>query len=114
MDKTGIEIESISDPIRIEGLTGTAQAVEMAKRMNNYVANHLVVRHPEAFAGVPLQASRCCRARIRASGAGPGLRGALVNACSNIGDESTAQYLDDPQVPPFWERASSGGVVGIQ
>ena len=35
-----------------------------------------------------------------------GMRGALVNGYTNIGDVETAQYLDEAPVWEFWERAA--------
>jgi len=35
-----------------------------------------------------------------------GFAGALINGYSNIGNENTAQYLDETQVLPLWKKAS--------
>jgi gamma-resorcylate decarboxylase len=111
MDKAGIEVSilSLTQP-GIEGITDTALAVETARRMNDYVANHLVVRHPKrfkAFACAPLQDPDAAARELERAVRELGCVGALVNGCSNIGDENTAQYLDEAQVAPFWERASA-------
>lgn len=42
-----------------------------------------------------------------------GFVGALVNGYSNIGDENTAQYLDEPQVHVFWSKVEQLGVPFI-
>src|SRR5690349_11724364 len=59
MDRCGIDISilSLTQP-GIEGIANAKQAIEMARRMNDHVANKLVARHPKrlkAFACVPLQ-----------------------------------------------------------
>ncbi len=42
-----------------------------------------------------------------------GFKGALVNGFSNIGDENTAWYLDDPHLLPFWERVDGARSSGL-
>src|SRR5262245_43403143 len=59
MDATGIEttILSLTQPV-IEGVTDTAKAIDMAKRMNDHMATFFVANNPGRFLGfacVPLQ-----------------------------------------------------------
>lgn len=111
MDQAGIDVSilSLTQP-GIEGLVDTKQAIEMARRMNDYVANHLVTRHPgrfRAFACVPLQDPEAAARELDRAVKDLGCVGALINGWSNIGDENTAQYLDEPQVLPFWDQVNA-------
>lgn len=114
MDRNGIGVSilSLTQP-GIEGLTGGRKAVEMARRMNDYAAKKLVARHPDrlrAFACVPLQEPAMAADELERAVRDLGFVGALVNGYSNIGDENTARYLDEPEVEPFWQRVDALGV----
>jgi gamma-resorcylate decarboxylase len=108
MDRNGIEIYilSLTQP-GIEGIPNAAKAVDMAKRMNDYAATKLVAKYPNrlrAFACVPLQNPEQAAAELDRAVKELGFVGALINGYSNIGDENTAQYLDELQVDVFWEK----------
>jgi 2,3-dihydroxybenzoate decarboxylase len=108
MDRNGIEIYimSLTQP-GIEGIPDAAKAIEMAKRMNDYAATKLVAKYPDrlrAFACVPLQNPEKAAAELERTVKELGFVGALINGYSNIGDENTAQYLDEPQVDVFWKK----------
>jgi gamma-resorcylate decarboxylase len=108
MDRNGIDIYilSLTQP-GIEGIPNAAKAVDMAKRMNDYAATKLVGKYPKrlrAFACVPLQNPKQAAAELDRAVKELGFVGALINGYSNIGNENTAQYLDEPQVDVFWEK----------
>lgn len=110
MDKNGIQtsILSLTQP-GIEGITDPDRAVKLAKQMNDHAAEFFVSKHPDrfkAFAAVPLQDPEEAAKELERAVNELGFVGALVNGYSNIGDENTAQYLDEPQVRPFWEKAA--------
>lgn len=110
MDKNGIQtsILSLTQP-GIEGITDPDRAVKLAKQMNDHAAEFFVSTHPDrfkAFAAVPLQDPEEAAKELERAVNELGFVGALVNGYSNIGDENTAQYLDEPQVRPFWEKAA--------
>ncbi|MEV1170450.1 amidohydrolase family protein [Nonomuraea sp. NPDC049784] len=114
MDRNGIGISilSLTQP-GIEGITDSRKAVDMARRMNDHAAENLVARHPErlrAFAALPLQDPEKAAEELERAVRDLGFVGALVNGYSNIGDENSAQYLDEPQVEPFWARVEQLGV----
>ncbi|APR79341.1 2-amino-3-carboxymuconate-6-semialdehyde decarboxylase [Minicystis rosea] len=114
MDKNdiGVSILSLTQP-GIEGLTDARKAVDMARRMNDHAAKKLVARHPtrlRAFAAVPLQAPEKAAEELDRAVRDLGFVGAMVNGYSNIGDENTARYLDEPEVEPFWQRVEALGV----
>lgn len=110
MDKNGIQtsILSLTQP-GIEGITDPDRAVKLAKQMNDHAAEFFVSKHPDrfkAFAAVPLQDPEEAAKELERAVNELGFVGALVNGYSNIGDENTAQYLDEPQVRPLWEKAA--------
>ncbi|MDF2695284.1 MAG: 2-amino-3-carboxymuconate-6-semialdehyde decarboxylase [Labilithrix sp.] len=114
MDRNGIGVSilSLTQP-GIEGMTDAREAVEMARRMNDHAAEKLVARHPRrlrAFAAVPLQEPERAADELERAIKDLGFVGALVNGYSNIGDENTARYLDEPEVEPFWQRVEDLGV----
>ncbi len=80
--------------------------------MNDHAAKELVARHParlRAFAAVPLQDPEKAADELERAIRNLGFVGALINGYSNIGDEDNAQYLDEPQVEPFWDRVDKLG-----
>ncbi|MFT4401911.1 amidohydrolase family protein [Bacillus sp. SW14] len=110
MDRNGIQtsILSLTQP-GIEGITDPKRAVKLAKQMNDHAAEFFVSKHPDrfkAFAAVPLQDPEEAAKELERAVNELGFAGALVNGYSNIGDENNAQYLDEPQVRPFWEKAA--------
>jgi predicted TIM-barrel fold metal-dependent hydrolase len=110
MDKTGIEISilSLTQP-GIEGITDARNAIDTAKRLNDYAAEKLVSRYPDRlrmFASVPLQDPEAAAAELERAVKDLGALGALVNGYTNIGDENTARYLDEAPVDPFWNKVS--------
>ena len=65
--------------------------------------------HPgrlQAFATVALQSPKDAADELERAVVELGMRGALVNGYTNIGDVETAQYLDEAPVWEFWERAA--------
>lgn len=100
----GLSVLSLTTP-GIEGVTDPRKAVDLARKMNDHVAETLVARHPDrlrAFASVPLQDPEKAAEELRRAVQDLGFVGVMVNGFSNIGDENTGQYLDEPQVEPFW------------
>jgi 2,3-dihydroxybenzoate decarboxylase len=114
MDQFGIEttIVSLTAP-GIQGEPDVAKAVRIAREQNDYALRTYVEPYRGrllAFAAVPLQDPRAAADELERAVTQLGFKGALVNGFSNIGDEDTAWYLDDPHVLPFWERVDGLGV----
>jgi gamma-resorcylate decarboxylase len=110
MDATGIEttILSLTQP-GIEGVADTKKAVDSAKKMNDHIANFFVKANPGRFLGfacVPLQDPNAAAKELERAVKDLGFKGALVNGYTNIGDENTARYLDEPPVLDFWEKVA--------
>jgi len=105
MDEYGMEymIVSLNSPA-IQAIPDRARAVDVARRANDLLAEHLERRRDRfrGFAALPMQdpdaaakeAQRCVRDL--------GFVGALVNGYSQVGDADTAVYLDDPRYKAFW------------
>lgn len=75
--------------------------------MNDYIAENVLSKYPNrflAFAALPLQDPEEAAKELERAVRELGFVGGLVNGYSNIGDENTAQYLDEPQVWPFWKK----------
>jgi gamma-resorcylate decarboxylase len=63
-----------------------------------------LTKHPDRsrlFAALPLQNPKAAANELERSVKELGFVGAFINGYSNIGDENTAQYLDEPHVLPF-------------
>jgi 2,3-dihydroxybenzoate decarboxylase len=113
MNRFGIELMvlSLTQP-GVQGICHRDQAVDTARRLNDQLAE-FVGRRAErfaAFAALPLQDPAAAGDELERAVRQLGFKGALINGFSNIDDERTAQYLDEPPVWEFWERASALGV----
>jgi 2,3-dihydroxybenzoate decarboxylase len=109
MDRFGVELAvlSVTQP-GVQGICDSVEAVDTARRLNDQLAE-FVSRRPErfaAFATLPLQDPAAAADELERAMRQLGFKGALINGFSNIGDEQTAQYLDEPPVWEFWERAA--------
>jgi gamma-resorcylate decarboxylase len=110
MDRYGIDtmVLSATQP-GVQGICNTAEAVDTAKRLNDGLAA-VVHRQPErfaAFAALPLQDPAAAIDELHRATTDLGFKGALINGFSNIGDETTAQYLDEAPVWEFWEHVAT-------
>ena len=113
MDKHGIEmmILSLNAPA-VQAIPETANADEIARRANDYLAEQ-VARRPsrfQAFAALPMQDPELAITELERCVKTLGFRGALVNGFSQISDHQAPVYYDLPQYWPFWERVEQLGV----
>jgi 2,3-dihydroxybenzoate decarboxylase len=105
MDEAGIELVVLSllSP-GIQSLYDRDQAVDWAKRLNDFIAEQ-VAQQPDrfqSFAALPMQDPEAAAAELRRAIRDLGLKGALVNGFSQVGDPETVVYLDDPRYQGFW------------
>jgi gamma-resorcylate decarboxylase len=113
MDRLGIEIAVLS-----LGAFGIQDVVEPdAARVRSVQANdalaEIVAAHPTRFAGLaalPMQDPAAAADELERAVAELGMKGALVNGYSSLGDLETAVYYDDQSYLPFWERVERLGV----
>ena len=112
MDAAGIEktVLSLHSP-GIQAIPDRHQAVEMARRGNDYLAEQ-VARQPRfrAFCTLPLQDPQAAAQELTRCVKELGFKGALVNGFSEVEKENSVVYCDLPQYWPFWETAESLGV----
>jgi 2,3-dihydroxybenzoate decarboxylase len=106
MDDNGIEhtVLSLTAP-GVQRLTDMARATAEARRLNDFLAEQ-IARHPDrytGFAAVALQDPDGAAAELERAVTALGLRGALVNGYTNVGDTRHGAYLDDPAFHGFWE-----------
>jgi 2,3-dihydroxybenzoate decarboxylase len=101
MDKQGIERSILScfnfGSVQLD--PDSARAVEMARRMNDILAER-IKKHPDRFLGfaaLPLQNAEASVAEFRRCVTELGFRGAMVNG------QTHGHYLDEQKYWPLWE-----------
>jgi gamma-resorcylate decarboxylase len=105
MDSNGIgfAILSLNAP-GVQSMHDPKKAADYATRANDTLAAG-VARHPDRYAGFAAVAMQdpdaACRELTRAI-AELKFKGVMVNGFSQIGDEKTIIYYDDPRYRPFW------------
>ena len=108
MDENGIEtmLLSLNAPA-VQAMPDTAQAHEMARRANDYLAEQ-VAKRPDRFQGLAalaMQDPEIAARELERCVKELGFRGALVNGFSQVGNAETTAYYDLPQYRPFWAMA---------
>ena len=110
MDKAGIELSILSfNSPGIQAETDPAVAVEAAKRANDFLSEKVIARHPDRYAGfaaVPLQDPEAAADELERCVKQLGFKGVLINGYSNIQDENTAEYTDEPKFEVFWAKVA--------
>jgi 2,3-dihydroxybenzoate decarboxylase len=108
MDENGIEMMLLSlNAPAVQAMPDTAQAHEMARRANDYLAEQ-VAKRPDRFRGLAalaMQDPEIAARELERCVKELGFRGALVNGFSQVGNADTAVYYDLPQYRPFWAVA---------
>jgi len=108
MDRAGIarSVLSLSGPgVQIERDTATAQG--KAREANDALA-HEIAKRPDrysAFAHLPMQDTKAAADELERCMTQLKFCGAMINGHTN------GQYLDDPSLFPFWERAEALGAL---
>jgi 2,3-dihydroxybenzoate decarboxylase len=105
MDRCGIELMILSlNAPAIQAVPNTKQAVELARRSNDYLAEQ-VAKNPSRFQGLaalamqdPEESARELTRCVKELG----FRGALVNGFSQVDQEDSAAYYDLAKYWPFW------------
>jgi 2,3-dihydroxybenzoate decarboxylase len=108
MDANGVDLQvlSLTNP-GVEALEDPAEAVAVARRVNDYLAE-VVAAHPTRFAGfatLPLQDPDTAVAELRRAVADLGFKGVLQNG------HVRGHYLDEPQFRPVWAELERLGVT---
>jgi 2,3-dihydroxybenzoate decarboxylase len=110
MDKNGIEwmILSLNAPA-VQAIWDVKRAIAVAREANDQLAAE-IAKQPDRFAGVaalPMQDPDAAARELQRCVRELGLRGALVNGFSQVGDENTVAYYDQPEYRPFWAVVES-------
>jgi 2,3-dihydroxybenzoate decarboxylase len=106
MDSAGIErsVLSLAGPgVQVE--RDVATAIRNARSANDFLARE-VQKRPERYAGLahlPMQDAEAAADELEYAVEELGFCGAMINGHTN------GQYLDDPALNPFWERAEALG-----
>ncbi|MDR1571185.1 MAG: amidohydrolase family protein [Clostridiales Family XIII bacterium] len=113
MDQYGMDmmILSLNSPA-VQAICDPARAVYVAKKANDAMAE-AVAKNPRRFRGfaaLPMQDVDEAIKELHRAVKELGCVGALVNGYSQIGDEDTYRYLDDPIYEPFWAEIEALGV----
>ncbi len=107
MDKAGIAMQVIATGSPgIQGITDAAEAVRLAKNINDAQAQ-ILARYPgrfAAFAALPLQDPAAAAGELERAVTTLGFRGAMVHG------HSQGEYLDAKKFRPVWERFAALGV----
>jgi 2,3-dihydroxybenzoate decarboxylase len=110
MDKAGIELSILSfNAPGIQAETDPGAAVQAAKRANDFLREKIIARHPDRYAGfaaVALQNPEAAAKELERCVKQLGFKGALVNGYSNLGNENTAVYMDEPKCEVFWAKVA--------
>jgi predicted TIM-barrel fold metal-dependent hydrolase len=105
MDRGGVEISILSHVAAgIQAIPNTSQAIALARRANDYLAEH-IAEYPKrlkGFAALPLQDPQVAAQELTRCVKELGFCGALVNGFSQIGEVDSAVFYDLPQYRPFW------------
>jgi len=105
MDEYGMDmmILSLNSPA-IQRIYDIPKAVSTAKLANDRLAEAIAKKQDRfrGFAALPLQDPDEAINELRRCVNELGFVGALVNGYSQIGDENTYKYLDDPMYLDFW------------
>jgi len=109
MDKAGIDLSILSfySP-GIQAEPDPVVAVQAAKRANDFLAEKVMARHPDRYAGfaaVPLQNPEAAATELERCVKQLGFKGALVNGYSDIQNDAIA-YLDESTFEVFWAKVA--------
>jgi 2,3-dihydroxybenzoate decarboxylase len=108
MDDNGMEmmILSLNAPA-IQAIHNRTQAIETAKRANDFLAEQVALRPNrfQGFAALPMQDPDAATQELERCMKDYGFRGALVNGFSQIDTPENVVYYDAPQYEGFWAKA---------
>ena len=113
MEKSGIAFALLSlNAPGVQSMVDARKAVDYARRANDALAA-AVGRHPArygAFAAVAMQDPDAACAELTRAIRHLKFKGVMLNGFSQIGDEKTIVYYDDPRYNAFWKTVEDLGV----
>ncbi len=105
MDRYGIETMFLSlNAPAVQGIADAKKADELARRTNDHLAND-VARHPgrlQGLAALPMQDPELAARELQRCVKDLGMKGALVNGFTQLGEANAIAYYDEKQYRPFW------------
>jgi predicted TIM-barrel fold metal-dependent hydrolase len=113
MDAHGIAmmVLSLNAPV-VQAVLDPAPAAALARKANDYLAAE-VAKRPDRFQGIaalPMQDPELAARELERCVNDLGLKGALVNGYSQVGEAENAVYYDLPRYRPFWAVVERLGV----
>ncbi|OZA89777.1 MAG: hypothetical protein B7X76_04225 [Azorhizobium sp. 39-67-5] len=108
MDKSGIAraVLSVSGP-GVQAERDPATATRRAAESNDFLAKE-IQQHPDRYSGfahIAVQDPKAAADELERCVRDLGFKGAMING------HTFGQYLDDPVLAPFWERAEALGAI---
>lgn len=112
MDESDVELMVLSlNAPAVQVVRDVNAAIELARRANDFLADQ-VRRRPDRLAGLaalPMQDPDAAAAELQRATKELGLKGALVNGFSELGERDDPLYYDLPQYRAFWGVVESLG-----
>jgi len=110
MDKAGIELSilSLTGP-GIQGEPNPDVAAAAARKANDFLSENVVAHHPDRYAGfaaVAMQNPEAAASELERCVKHLGFKGAMINGYSQIHDENTIEYSDEPKNEVFWAKVA--------
>jgi len=110
MDKAGIELSILSfNSPGIQAEIDSDVATQHARQANDFLCDNVMARHPDRYAGfaaVALQNPAAAANELERCVKQLGFKGALINGYSNIRNEHTIEYSDEPKFEVFWAKVA--------
>lgn len=113
MDEHGIELTILSlNAPAIQAIPDVAEAVELARRANDDMAEQIQGRLDRfrGFAALPMQDPEAASEELTRCVNDLGFKGSLVNGFSQRDVADSAIYYDIPEFRPFWARVEELGM----
>ncbi len=110
MDNAGVERMVLSlGGTGVQDELDPERAAQRARASNDALAA-IVATRPDRYSGfatLPMQDPAAASAELERAVRQLGFKGALVNGYTNIGNQDTPAFYDEPQFLPFWEHLSA-------
>ncbi|PMD29648.1 putative metal-dependent hydrolase [Hyaloscypha variabilis F] len=107
LNKIEAQIISLNQP-GAQAFTDAAQGVEYCLKVNEFIYENYVQKHPKrffAFAALPTQDGKAAAVELERCVMEYGVVGAMVNGYTATSKFEEGLYLDDPQFDALWEVA---------
>jgi 2,3-dihydroxybenzoate decarboxylase len=102
MDDAAIDISILSlNAPGIQGLPDDATAASVARQVNDYLAQEVISKHPERYAGfasIALQDAGEAASELERCVQQFGFKGAMINGYQNVDALDKGEYLDLPNL----------------